>query len=81
MERKRATAAEIQAELQRRIELSVARDGGCRDCEAPSPKAVRPRNQGDPNWVVVALPRLKDGCFGAILQIVDQARHEYELVP
>ena len=81
MDRKRATADEIKAELKRRIELCTARDGACRSCEAPTPEAARPRNEGDPNWIVVALPFLVDGCFTAILQIVDQARLEYELVP
>jgi hypothetical protein len=81
IEKKRATAGEIKAELKRRIEQSTARDGGCRGCEAPTPEAASPRKEGDPNWIVVALPRLADGCFAAILKIVDQARLEYELVP
>ena len=81
IEKKRATADEIKAELKRRIELCPARDGGCRGCEAPMPEAARPRKEGDPNWIVVALPRLADGCFAAILKIVDEARLEYELVP
>jgi hypothetical protein len=81
MEKKRATADEIKAVLKHRIELCTERDGACRGCEAPSPKAARPRNEGDPNWIVDALPQLAPGCFAAILRIVDQARLEYELVP
>jgi hypothetical protein len=77
--KKRATAAEIQADLRERIERQVARDEKFRGCEAPLPRPSRVRNDG-PNWTVDGFPGLQSGCFGTLVKIVDQARLEYELV-
>ncbi len=79
MAKKQATAAEIRAELQRRIELCADRDGSCCRSGAPTPRLTRSKEGGGPNWTVDGLPELAPGCFGAILKIVDQARLEYEL--
>ncbi len=78
--KKRATAEEIQADLQERIARYFARDGKSSGCEAPRPRLARARLEGGPNWTVDGFPGLPDGCFGALVQIVDQARLEYELV-
>jgi hypothetical protein len=78
--RKRATAEEIQADLQERIARYFARDGKSIGCETPRPRPARPRHEGAPNWTVDGFPGLPNGCFGALVQIVDQARLEYELV-
>jgi hypothetical protein len=80
MIKKRAAVEEIRIELKRRIALCDAQDGKCRGCGIPIPRAVTPKNMGDPNWIVDGLPELAPGCFGAILKIVDQLRSEYELV-
>ena len=78
--KKRATAEEIQADLQERIARHCARDGRMRGCEAPRPRPARARLEGGPNGTVDGFPGLPDGCFGALVRIVDQARLEYELV-
>jgi hypothetical protein len=79
--KKRATADEIQADLKHRIEMCADRDGNCKGCDAPTPRLVEPKKEGDSNWIVERLPGLAPGCFGAIVKIVDQARLEYELIP
>ena len=78
--KRRALAEEIQIELKRRIETCDDLEGKCRGCGIPIPRAVTPKNVGDPNWIVEGLPELAPGCFGAILKIVDQMRSEYELM-
>jgi hypothetical protein len=78
--KKRATAEEIQADLQERIARYFARDGKSSGCEAPWPRPARAKHEGGPNWTVDGFPGLPSGCFGALVQIVDQARLEYELV-
>jgi len=78
--KKRATAAEIQSDLEERIERWARRAGHCRRCGAPVPQAARPKEAGGANWIVKGLPELAPGCFGAIVGIVDQMRLEYELV-
>ena len=78
--KKRATAEEIQADLQERIARYFARNGKSSGCDAPRPRLARARLEGGPNWTVDGFPGLPDGCFGALVQIVDQARLEYELV-
>jgi hypothetical protein len=78
--KKRAIAEEIQADLQERIARYFARDGKLSGCEAPWPRPARAKHEGGPNWTVEGFPGLPSGCFGALVQIVDQARLEYELV-
>ncbi len=79
--KKRATAEEIQADLQGRIERMIARDAKYKGCEAPTPKPIASRSGGAANWTVTGFPNLAPGCYTALVQIVDQARQEYELVP
>lgn len=78
--RKQATAEEIQADLQGRIERQIARDPKFAGCRASRPRAIRVRHEGGPNWTVDGFPGLAPGCFTALVRIVDQARLEYELV-
>jgi hypothetical protein len=78
--KKRATAAEIQADLKARIARYFERNGKSTGCEAPWPRPTRVKHEGAPNWTVDGFPGLPDGCFAALVQIVDQARLEYELV-
>ena len=76
MEKKRATAEEIQAELRRRIKQC---DGACCQSGIPAPRPVTPKASGAPNWTIDGLPELAPGCFTTIVRIVDQARDEFEL--
>jgi hypothetical protein len=78
--KKRATADEIQADLQARIDRRVARDARFRGCAAPRPRPIQARDESAPNWTVDGFPALAPGCFRALVEIVDQARLEYELV-
>lgn len=76
MQKKRATAEEIQDELRRRIQQC---DGLCCRSGVPAPRPVTPKETGAPNWTIDGLPELAPGCFGTIVRIVDQARDEFEL--
>jgi hypothetical protein len=77
--KKRATAEEIQAELQERIDRLSLRDEKFRGCTAPLPRQTRVRNDG-PNWTVDGFPGLPSGGFNTLVKLLDQARLEYELV-
>ena len=78
--KRRATADEIQADLQQRIEQLIARDERFRDCTAPRPHPSRAQRDGAPNWTVDGFPGLPSGGYGTLVKIVDQARSEYELI-
>ena len=78
--KKQATAEEIRADLQERIDRCIARDPKFAGCTAPFPRPVAPRRHGAPNWTIDGFSALAPGCFTALVQIVDQARLEYELV-
>jgi len=78
--KKQATAEEIHADLQGRIERMIARDAKYSGCEAPVPKLVPARSANGANWTVAGFPVLAPGCFIALVKIVDQARLEYELI-
>ena len=78
--KKRATAEEIQADLQERIDRLVARDAKFKGCSAARPRLVPQRHDAATNWTVDGLAGLPSGGFGALVKIVDQARLEYELV-
>jgi hypothetical protein len=78
--KKRATADEIQADLQERIDRLAARDEKFRGCTAPRPRPSRVRTDNAPNWTVDGFPGLPSGGFGRMVELLDQARKEYELV-
>jgi len=78
--KKRATADEIQADLQERIDRLATRDEKFRGCTAPRPRSSRARADGAPNWTVDGFPGLPSGGFGRMVELLDQARKEYELV-
>jgi hypothetical protein len=78
--KKRATAEEIHADLQGRIERLSARDAKLRGCSVSLPRPIRQRDEHSPNWTVDGFPGLQPGCFTAMVKILDQVRLEYELV-
>ncbi len=78
--KKRATADEIQADLQERIDRLIARDAKFQGCLAPRPRPIPARHEDAPNWTVDGFPGLASGCFTTLVKLVDQARLEYELV-
>jgi hypothetical protein len=77
--RKRATAEEIQNDLQERIDRLARRDEKFRDCTAARPRPTIVHSEGAPNWTVDGFPGLPSGGFGTLVKILDQARMEYEL--
>jgi hypothetical protein len=78
--KKRATAAEIRADLHQRIERLAAREPRFQGCSAPQPKPLPVRRDGAPNWTIAGFTELQPGCFTELVKIVDQARLEYDLV-
>jgi len=78
--RKRATANVIEAVLQGRIDRLAKHDQKFRGCRAPRPRPSRTRADSAPNWTVDGFPGLPSGGFARMVQILDQARMEYELV-
>jgi hypothetical protein len=78
--KKRATADEIQADLQERIDRLAARDGRFNGCTAPRPRPSRARTDTAPNWTVDGFPGLPSGGFGLMVELLDQARMEYEMI-
>lgn len=78
--RKRATADEIQADLQERIDRLARREEKFRGCTAPRPRPSRARTDSAPNWTVDGFPGLPSGGFGRMVELLDQARQEYELI-
>jgi hypothetical protein len=77
--KKRATADEIHADLQQRIDRLALRDEKYRGCKVSPPKPIDPNKNGH-NWTIAGFPDLPTGCFGGVVKIVDQARLEYELI-
>ncbi len=78
--KKRATAEEIQADLQGRIDRLIARNAKYRGCKTTLPRPIGVRGEGGPNWTVDGFPDLAPGCFTEMVKILDQVRLEYELV-
>jgi hypothetical protein len=78
--RKRATAEEIHADLQARIDRIAQREGKLQGCRVSAPKRMTPRGVDAPNWTVEGFPDLKPGCFTTMIKILDQVRMEYELI-
>src|SRR3954447_21322479 len=56
--KKRATADEIQVDLQERIDRLAARDEKFRGCTASRPRPSHARMHGAPNWTVDGFPGL-----------------------
>ena len=77
--KKRATAEEIHADLQERIDRLARREEKYRGCRVSEPKPIAPNKNGY-NWTVAGFPDLPTGCFTEVVKIVDQARLEYELI-
>ena len=62
--KKRASAAEIQAALQERIDRLAAREQEFSDCTAPRPHSLPVHRDSAPNWTVDGFPGLPSGGFG-----------------
>ena len=77
--KKRATADEIRADLQSRIDRLAARDEKYRGCRVSPPKAIGTNRNGH-NWTIAGFPDLASGCFTEVVKIFDQVRLEYDLV-
>ena len=77
--KKRATADEIHADLQARIERLALRDEKYRGCVVSQPLPIDTNKAGH-NWTVAGFPGLPSGCFTEVVKIVDQVRLEYELI-
>ena len=78
--KKRATAGEIQADLQGRIDRLAARKPNFRGCTAPRPYLSSVRAGTAANWTVDGFPGQPPGGFGTLAQLLDQAQMEYELI-
>ena len=78
--KKRATASEIQADLQGRIDRLAKRKPTFRGCTAPRPYLSSVRSGTDANWAVDGFPGQPPGGFGRLAQLLDQAQREYELI-
>ncbi len=77
--KKRATAEEIHADLQTRIDRLAARDEKYLGCRVSPPQPIKTSRNGH-NWTIAGFPDLASGCFTEVVKIVDQARLEYELI-
>ncbi len=77
--KKRATADEIHADLQSRIDRLAARDEKYRGCRVSEPKHIGVSKNGH-NWTVAGFPDLPSGCFTEVVKVFDQVRLEYELI-
>ena len=78
--RKRATAGEIQAALQGRIDRLAARNPNFRGCTAPRPYLSNAHAGTAANWTVDGFPGQPPGGFGTLAQLLEQAQREYELI-
>ena len=56
------------------------RDERFRSCSVSRPHLSHTRKDNAPNWTVDGFPGLPSGGFGRMVELVDQARKEYELV-
>ncbi len=79
MKKTKGTAAEIRQEIQRRIENSPELDGDCKDCRAPTPRFVDPKENGGCNWTVDVFPGVVPGCLDFAKAITLSVMAEYEL--
>jgi hypothetical protein len=74
-----ASIEEIQAEIQRRIDVGTWADGYCTGCPAPIPWRI-PRD-GIANWMAHVGSTSRPGCEGFILEVIASVRQEYDLPP
>lgn len=78
MSKKRASADVIQAVMQEWIARSPYLSGECCGCEAPVPvRLVVPKNGC--NWTE-GYGRISPGCQGFMIDIIDRAKAEYDLI-
>jgi len=72
----KATVAEIQAVMQKRLRESKE---DCKGCHAPTPRPMSPIGRGAPNWEFGTIDGTP-GCRAFILAIVVKAMGEFELI-
>lgn len=80
MAKKRATAVELKAEIDRRIAESGALDGDCRDCSVSMPREVPPSARADYGWAnwIADFVKGPAPCAGTVMRIRDQVMREYD---
>lgn len=78
MPKKTLTAEGITKEIGRRIKASAALDGDCRDCRAPTPRRVDPKDYPGANWLCDTLDATDPGCVPVIVAICNDVRREYD---
>ena len=78
--KKQATAAEIRAEIQKRIRENREMGGDCREFVAPIPRPAAPLDNEGCNWTIDSLPSRMPGCEKLVLLIVKKAMGEFELI-
>jgi hypothetical protein len=74
-----ASAKEIRAEIQRRIDTSEWAAGFNPPCVAPMPYRIT--YDGISNWMANVGAMATPGCEGFVLDIVASLRQEYDLPP
>jgi hypothetical protein len=77
--RTKATAAEIQAVMQKRSRESKELGGACGECRAPLPRPMSAMGPRAPNWEVGTIDETP-GCEAFIMAIVVRAMEEFELI-
>jgi len=69
----------IQAEVQRRIDVSTWANGYCVGCSAPTPWRIP--HDGTANWMAHPGSTERHGCEGFILEVIAAVRKDYDLPP
>jgi hypothetical protein len=74
-----ASIEEIQAEIQRRIDVSTWADGYCSGSSAPIPWRIL--HDGVANWMAHVGSTARPGCEGFVLEVIASVRRDYDLPP
>jgi hypothetical protein len=73
-----ASIREIQAEVQRRIDVSTWANGYCVGCSAPTPWRIP--HDGTANWMAHPGSTERHGCEGFILEVIAAVRKVLEVI-
>jgi hypothetical protein len=79
LSKRRATAAEIQTEIGRRLRRAAAAQRQCAGCVAPRPVPIELRGDGV-NWGVEGF-QAEPGCAKFLMAVLTDVMHDFELVP
>ena len=74
-----ASIAEIQAEIQRRIDVDTWADGYCAGSSAPTPWRIP--HDVTANWMALPGSTERAGCEGFVLGVIAAVRQDYDLPP